>query len=388
MGKNSYRLLLIGSLDSDHIRRFILHLKQVNPEALIDLFCWQLLKPVPSDVMSGLESLTTVRQPSGIVSRIPLIRSTASRIRYTNALKKAVRGKSYDIINLHYPSPRDLFIIPVLKNTGAKIVFTPWGSDVLRLKGRIPLKKLRKLYAAADYVTGIKGRFMNSVVDITGADPGKILEVGIGSDILDYFFANGDTITRKDAKEAFGLSGSYVITCGYNGYACQRHKTIIESVAKVRDRLLEDLVLVFPFTYGAKKGYQEELEALLASHALKGLFVTDYLTLDRLLLLRKCADMFIHIQPTDANSSSVKEYVICGAKVLHGDWIVYDDLGSGKDKPYFPVPDIASLPDVILDAYDADAPLVGEGVLDKLRKEGWNECIIGWDNVFNSLASR
>ena len=322
MADKNYRLLLIGSLDSDHLRRFILHLKQVNPEALISLFCWNLSKPVPEDVMSGLESLTTVRLPSGIVARIPLIRSAVYRIRYCRALRKALPGKSYDIINLHYPSPRDLSIMPILKKTGARIVFTPWGSDVLRLKGRAPLKKLRKLYAEADYVTGIKGPFMDSVVKITGVDPAKILEVGIGSDTLDYIFAHGDSITREEAKEAFGLSGSYVITCGYNGYACQRHGTIIESIAEVRNRLPEDLVLVFPFTYGAKEGYREELQSVLASHGLKGMFVTDYLTLDRLLLLRKCTDMFIHIQPTDASASSVKEYVLCGAKVLHGDWIV------------------------------------------------------------------
>ena len=121
---------------------------------------------------------------------------------------------------------------------------------------------------------------------------------------------------------------------------------------------------------------------------MRGLFVTDYLTLDRLLLLRKCADMFIHIQPTDASASSVKEYILCGAKVLHGDWIVYDDLGSGKDRPYFPVPDLAALPDVIVKAFYSDSPVVKDWIVDKIRTQGWNGRITGWNELFKSLARR
>lgn len=380
-----YRLLIVGPLESDHLRRLVLHLKMVDPEASVSVLCWQISRPLPDEVSSVLDSVVQVKSPDGILARIPLLRSLTARIRYRRAFR-AVTERKPDIINIHYPSPRDMHIMPLMKKTGAKVILSPWGSDVLRVDSPLALRKLRKLYSEADHVTGLKGHFMDSVIARLGFNPGKILEVGFGSDTLDYFLEHGNGLSREQAKESWGLSGSYLITCGYNGSDGQRHKAVIESIASVRDSLPEDLVLVFPFTYGAKDGYRQELESCLERFGIKGFFVTEYLPLKRLHELRKCTDMFIHVQPTDASSASVKEYLICGAKVLHGGWIKYDDIPDGPETPFFIVPSLESLPDVILEAYRSEPRMVSVNVASAIMAGGWNSRIKDWDNMFGKLA--
>ena len=379
-----YRLLIAGPLESDHLRRLVLHLKKVNLEASISVLCWQMSRPLPEEVSSSLDSVIQVKSPDGILARIPLIRSMTARIRYRRAFRAAAERKP-DIINIHYPSPRDLHILPLMEKTGATVILSPWGSDVLRVDAPLALCKLRKLYSRADHVTGLKGHFMDSVVARLGFDPGKILEVGFGSDTLDYFSEHGDGLSREQAKESWGLSGSYLITCGYNGSYGQRHKAVIASIASVRAGLPEDLVLVFPFTYGAKDGYRQELESCLERFGIKGLFVTEYLSLKRLLELRKCTDMFIHVQPTDASSASVKEYLVCGAKVLHGGWIEYDDIPAGPEAPFFTVPSMESLPGAILEAYRSEPRQIPEAVASAIMSGGWNSRIKDWDLMFRKL---
>ena len=128
------------------------------------------------------------------------------------------------------------------------------------------------------------------------------------------------------------------------------------------------------------------MESCLERFGIKGFFVTEYLSLKRLHELRKCTDMFIHVQPTDASSASVKEYLICGAKVLHGGWIKYDDIPDGPETPFFIVPSLESLPDVILEAYRSEPRMVSVNVASAIMAGGWNSRIKDWDNMFGELA--
>lgn len=383
---SAYRLLLVGPLESDHLRRLIRHLKKVDPSASISVLCWHSNRPLPEDFQSLLDGVYEARRSSGLISRIPIVRSAVARSRYRRAFRSAVRNGIFDIVNIHYPSPRDLSILPIARKAGSKVVLSPWGSDVLRVTSPLALSKLRRLYSSADHVTGLEGRFMDSVRSILGFDPGKILPAGFGSDTLDYIFEHDGEATREEAKRILGLEGSYTITCGYNGSEGQRHNEIIEAVAQVRGDLPADLTLLFPFTYGAKPGYKEQLDESLEKHGLKGVFFTDYLPLDKLLLLRKCTDMFVHVQPTDASSASIKEYIACGAKVLHGGWIVYDDLESGGSKPYFTVPSMETLPETIVSAFNAQPIRIPDGILRTIQSEGWKARIQAWDGMFKRLS--
>ena len=386
MEGNGYRLLLIGPLDSVHLRRLIIHLREARPEAVICALTWSMKSPLPDDVSKALDSYEVAKAPAGLLSRIPVLRSTVARIRYRRAFRTLVSSRSFECFNIHYPSPRDLHLVPLMKRTGGKVILSPWGSDVLRITDSVSLQKLKRLYSEADHITGIKGRFMDSVVSILGFDTGKIIEAGFGSDTLDYIFEHGSDVSKEQAKETFGLAGKYLITCGYNGSAGQRHEAVIKAVASVKDRLPDNLTLVFPFTYGAKAGYRQELDACLEKNGLKGFFVTDFLSLDRLLSLRKCTDMFIHVQPTDASASSVKEYLVCGAKVLNAGWIVYDDLGENAGQFIFTVPSMEALPGTIEYAYGSEEPVVPESVMSTIRSGGWKSRILDWDSMFRSLT--
>ena len=94
--------------------------------------------------------------------------------------------------------------------------------------------------------------------------------------------------------------------------------------------------------------------------------------------------MFVHIQATDGGNSSLQEYVLCGAKVVHGVWIHYPRLEQYKPLFYFPVNELDELGDAIVKAYNSDPIQTPEQVMDYIRNRGWKAKMPLWNEFFIS----
>lgn len=385
MENKKYSLLVIALYCySGHAKAFINHLKAKNP--LIDL---TLLTNKP-ELMSTLLDDKSVKIVSYNVSSV---KCSFSWLRHWIIKYKQIRffanfskDKQYDIVNVHFANKYMPYVFKYLRRMSKNIVVTPWGSDILR-KDNEYLNHLAGLYVNADYISTDKDSPLGKkIIDVFNIDPNKIVCSSFGTDIVDFAVKDGNSLSQENAKQRFGLNGRYVITCGYNGINNHRHKDIIEAINKVKDRLPDNLTLLFPMTYLKNDIYMEECKQKCTEYDINAVFLTEYMSVEDVYKLRKATDMFVHVQTTDANSGTVKEYILCDKKIVHGSWIKYDELEAFQPLFYFPVDRLEDLGEAIVKAYKSDKIKISQGVLDIVVRCGWDYRITRLNEFFMSIV--
>ena len=386
MENRKYSLLIIALYCYPrHVKGIIDHLKAINP--LIDI----TLLAENAKEMSGLLMDKTITIEWYNVPPVNYkwrwLKYRIIRHKQCKFFKAFYKGKEYDIVNVQFPNVFISYVYPYLRAMSNKLVITPWGSDILR-RDEGYLKRMASLYQHADYIaTSPTIPLGKRIIESLHVEPIKLVGNFFGSDLVDYALKNGLSITTDEAKERFGLSGRYVITCGYNRREPQRHKAMIAAIDQVRDRLPDNFTLLFPMTYGAdtRTEYVDECKTECEVRALPSVFITRFLPVEELYLLRMATDLFVHVQTTDASSGSVKEYILCDKKIVHGSWIKYDDLEAFRPLYYFPVDRLEDLGDVIVNACYSDKIAIPQGVLDCVKSCGWERNAARMNDFFMSI---
>lgn len=260
-----------------------------------------------------------------LIRKIPLIRGYYAERIITKALDKLLRNNHFDLIIIHeIPAFADK-IVSIAHKYGAKVVFYPWGSDILRRTNKIK-KRLKNAFNEVDYVTGnIGSNCTISVIDDYGVSKSKLR-------LKKKMFLKGikaiDEVkgmySKQDMLKRIGLPPSdYIIVCGYNGYSAQRHKLIIESVCDNYSVLPDNYLLVFPITYGCNEQYYNELNELCENNNVNACFLREYLTDEQMALLHLSTDLFIEIQPTDCGNAFMIEALYANNQIITGKWLKY-----------------------------------------------------------------
>ena len=387
----SYKILIIAWHASiNHISEFIRNLKKTNPNVEISLLSSRPgLDAIPDDVKENATDITCVKYYSGRIKNRRFAR-LVDRFYFVQAFARLSKGK-YDIVNIHFAKPRLAYVLRWLRKMSSPIVISPWGSDVLRLENENSIRNLAKVYSLAYYVTVGKGsQIGKQLVEKIGVDSRKLVELGWGGDFFDFIQENAINVTMADAKERFGLSDRYVITCGYNSQPEQRHEFIINTINSIKKQLPENLTLLLPYTYSRTAERDSYIESLVKKGKALGLDVIsikEHLNMPDLLKLRMATDIFVHIQTTDAGSRCVMEYVACNKKIVHGSWMKYAYLEEFQPSCYFPVNRLEELGGCIVKAYNTEISDLPTEVKEIIKKRGWRYKMTLWNEFFESLIS-
>lgn len=391
MENKKYSILIIALYCYEgHIKRIIEHLKTKNP--LVELTILTEKVEVMENVLND-KSVNIIKYyvPSfGNHIKFQWLRSLIIKYKQRKFFAKFSRGKKYDIVNVHFANKYMSYVCKYLRAMSSNLVITPWGSDVLR-RDSTTLKQLSVIYNFADYIITFPHTILGQkIIKEMGVAPEKFVGNFFGSEMIDFAIKNGENITETISKDYFGLTGRYVITCGYNRQEAQRHKKIIQAIDRVKEQLPNNLTLLFPMTYGGQQNatinYIEELKNDCKKRNLHTVFVTDYLSLDDLYKLRKATDMFVHIQTTDASSASIREYILCDKKIVHGSWIKYPELECFSPLFYYPVDDLQYLGEAIVKAYNSDKIEQSDDLLSLIKNEGWETTASKMNDFFMSIV--
>lgn len=360
--------MILGCANSIYIINFIKFLKRENPLNKIYLWGPDTNSTIADDEFySCLEDWyffdDTIR-----IKKIPIINRVERALLWRKHFKKFSESKFFDIINIHFVSESYAYLLNVMREYSSKIVLSPWGSDVYRI-GRITKYILKYLYRNADYISGVDNRFTKDVMSIFNVPKSKIAYFDLGSATIDYILENKTRITTEEAKKILGIGGFYAIALGYNASPAQQHLKSIDAIAQIRNMLPKNLALLFPFTYGGTPEYKKSVKDACKDKGLKAFFFENFLELSDLFLLRQATDMFIHVQTTDANSTSFGEYLLCGKKIINGSWLRYNELELDGNIPYFIAQEIDNLEDTILKAYNANEIIISEHLLNVLKEK-------------------
>lgn len=391
MKNKKYSLLIVALYcHTIHVKAVINHLKVKNPLVDITLLTekvFEMKKLIDDKSVEIIEY-----NVSPVNSKYRWIRFLRIKHRQRNYFAKFSKSHTYDIVNVHYPRRYMWFVYKYLRAMSKNLVITPWGSDVLKVTDKKAIKELGQLYRMADWIaTASNIPLGKRIIEEFKVAPNKLVGNFFGSDIVDYAINKGNAISQEECKKYFGLTGRYVITCGYCMRSTQRHKTIIEAIGQVKDRLPENLTLLFPMTYSysdplRQPNYLNECKKECEKRNLNALFVTNYLSVEDVYKLRKATDMFVHVQPTDANSGSVQEYILCDKKIVHGSWIKYEEFESFKPLFYYPVDRLENLGEVIVKAFNSDKINIPQGIIDIIKKNGYENKITNLNDFFMSIV--
>ncbi len=394
MENNKYSILIVCIHGSPgHTERFVNNLKQTNPDARISLYSDREKNAYSSEMLDCLDEYFQQEKYAGWPHHLGRFRENFDHYAFVRQFRRLSKTHHYNIINIHFPQYILSGVMRYLKRMSDSVVVSPWGSDVLRLEDPQKQKKLTCIFKKADYITSRPSGPIGKVVcQEMKVEPSKLYPLGWGSDTIDYINEHILEVSRDSAKERLGLEGRYLITCGYNAFEAQRHEIIINAIHSKRGQLPENMTLIFPVTYGAtygsgKQKYISRLKDLCENLKLPVVFYESYLSVSELFLLRRATDMFIHIQTTDGGNSSLQEYVLCGAKIVHGSWIHYDKLEKYSPLFYFPVSELDDLGDVIVDAYNSEPIHTPEQVMETIRNRGWRARMKMWNDFFVSCVN-
>jgi hypothetical protein len=284
-----------------------------------------------------------------LIRHIPWIRSRYYKRKYIKAFKKILSEKVYNTI-LFFPVIYFAdTLIDIAHSRKAKVIFYPWGSEILRCK-QWKMNSLLRAFSKVDYVVGAKNaNTIMAAKDTFGVPKTRIREKKpFVSNIATMDEVKGK-FSRAEMSKRLGIpEADYNIVCSYNGYATHRHDVIIDAIFKNKSYLPNNYQLLFPLTYGAEVGYIQRLKEQCNTKGLKAFFLTNYLSVEQMACLHYLTDLFIEIQPTDTGNGFLIEALYARNLIITGSWLHYEQFEK-YGIPYHLIDTTDELPQKITD---------------------------------------
>lgn len=375
----SVLIIILGSY-SHHIQNFIANVKHSNPDIIFDIISRQQ-DNVPVEILNNTRNQYSIKRCK---CKVSIVRSIMDRIYLFLTFRKIAKDQKYNVINIHYPEAQLFHVIRFLKTISQNIVISPWGSDVYRAPKK-DYWKLKCLYNSAAFITIINNRFGHDVCEIFNIPSSKVTSLSMASSTIDFFITNKITLSVEKAKEMVGVRDKFVITIGYNSQKAQNHIHIIRAISSIKDHLPKNLILLFPLTYGIDNGYVDEIKAEVKKTNMDAVYFQHFLSLKELLELRKSTDVFIHMQQTDANNSSIKEYLYLDKIVINASWLSYEQIERFSPKNYLIADNFNVLPNVIINACDIQESITPLLLKKEIEETGYLYWAPRWASFYKSL---
>ena len=380
MNNKGYRVLMLGNFESVYVVQFVKHLKEVSPN--VHIYFWGYTRDKSEEDRSFIDCYDDYCQFNiKHLVKSSLFWQFKAIAELRKSFKEFVAGKHFDYISVQYIKPEYCFLVDYFKQCSSHLVLTPWGSDVYRINW-LYKRLVKRVFDKADFITGPDDRFTRDFTKIFHVPANKIVHCDLGVELIDYIIAHKNQINTKEAKHQMGIEDNYVITCGYSAHRTQQHLAMIEAIHQIKDELPSNLLLFFPLTYPNDPEYKNELKQKVDECGLKAMYFNHFLDIEHLYLLRQATDLFIHIQPSDASSGTLYEYILCEKKILNGAWLKYPEIEKNGVKPYFTVCSLDDLRQAIVNATNSEPINIDKQVLADLEKKQWKVVIKDWDKFF------
>ena len=320
-----------------------------------------------------------------LVRKIPGLRGIYGINMAIKTYKSLLKKYSFDWVVLYQVQPKADQWTKIAHQYNSKIAFVPWGSEVLRVSGK-KQERLRIAFSEVDYVIGAEyANTLLSARDVYSVPEIKLIYYKNYLKGVKLIGKVRDKYSREEMMSSIGIPQSeYNILCGYNGYAGQNHKTIIDALNKNRNILPKGYQLVFPITYGASDDYIEDLKAYCTQLELKSVFITEYLTDEQVAFLHLVTDLFIQIQPTDDGNDFMKEALFAQNQIVTGRWLKYYQFEQYGD-PYYVIDTIEELPIMLSRIFSCEVPVptVPSQLVEDMDSASETDNKLFWEKMFS-----
>lgn len=388
------KLLLIGDAFSQYTIAFSSFLKQHDPSVKIDIINTRLVDSNTgyNDIFRNVYDMVYKNGfINNIILRIPKVRGVVNRIIQKRIVKEVNKViDKYDVICLQGFWKNNLLVYNGLNASNIFTVGAVWGSDFYRRDGLNNIQMLFNAFDRCDRVFVSTDEMINDIRMVYNLPKEKIRKCVFGLEPLEAL-VKMEKVSSIGSKLKSNFEGdSFVITCGHNASSFQEHYAIIEQLLKIRSSLPSSYLLVFPVTYGGTQDYILSIKNKLVESGLKFVMIEDYLTDEKVALLRLATDIFIQVQKTDAFSGSMREHLFAKNVVLTGEWLPYQALVN--DGIYFET--ISNLDKIgenivnIIENYqEYKRKVILQNTPDKFERFRWPISIKEWHRTFMEYKS-
>lgn len=383
------RILVIGRSDIIFIIRLLQNIYEQDPSGLeIELLDNRhLVEDVCNERIPYKVYGIQMPQWSKKLLLVPVLRIFVRMFFEYSTLKKIIRNKKYDAINIQELPFYSWIYVKCAHKHGIKAILTPIGSDALRAKGWAR-KFLQKGFGIADYVTmTTDSGFAEKVIGKFRIDRKKVRDLSYGSDAISEIIQMKGHYSRMELAQMLNIPYSeYYICCGYNAYYAQNHVDMLKALAANAENLPKGYKVIFPLGYGPGEEIRIKLEQENEQRGLDFIFLMDYLSPEKVAALRLITDLFIHIQDTDAHCFTMREFLLADTHVINGEWVSYPELEQ-FGLPYYLCESKETLKNVLASFLKKELPSVEcPNELKKwLSDSSWNNVASQWIDLYNSL---
>lgn len=230
-------------------------------------------------------------------------------------------AKRSELVQFHAITPFILPLATLVKIfSKAKISSFVYGSDYLRAN-KISLWCLGRVFSMSDSIVCDSSTLYKELIKGFPQYEPKMSCCLFGSSIIDKLIKKTEKYPSSSVDKIGG--GKKVIMCGYNGLRQQRHLEVIESLKSVA----KDFYWIFPMTYyNSDLKYKQDVINRLDDLGVEYEILDRFLTEEEWTNYLLSADIFIHMQVSDAFSSSISEHLLLGHVLINGSWLRYEDL--------------------------------------------------------------
>lgn len=306
---------MVGEIGHQHLKVFTSYLKQASDYRIYG-FDLAPEKSQQQDLDRFYEQHFSFNRCN---FRFPLIRAFINYLRCIWAFSRLKKEEC--IIQFHFISRYTLPLQLISKLKGYKISSFVYGSDYMR-SGKIKKYYLSLVFRLSDSIVCDSLHMKKQMVNDYPFIKTKTDKLNFGSQIIDCLYEAKQNPEKAREKIHVPSSVKYVIMCGYNASAGQNHKEIIRLIPSFG----KDILWIFPMTYNGNRDYIREIENLLRETQCNYRILTDFIPDSDWTDLITATDIFIHIQISDAFSSSLAEHLLAGNVVINGEWLKYDEL--------------------------------------------------------------
>lgn len=371
----SKKILMVGEIGHQHLKVFTSYLKLASDY----IICGFDLAPEKSEV----RSLDSVYACTSSFRRCnfhtPVIRAMINYIRCILAFSRLKKEKC--IVQFHFISRYTLPLLLLSKIKGYTTSSFVYGSDYMR-SNRIKKYYLFLVFRLSDSIVCDSAYMKKQMERDYPFIKKKTDKLNFGSQIIDALSEEKQNIATARERCHIPSFIERVIMCGYNASSGQQHKEIIRLMPLFGERIL----WIFPMTYNGTSGYILEVQSLLEQTQCQYRLLTDFIPDKEWIYLIMATDIFIHIQISDAFSSSLAEHLLAGNIVINGEWLQYEELK--EDNIFYLPTSLEKLEDNLRDSIASYTSLRNMCAFnkEKIRKlKSWKINIPYWVNYFERL---
>lgn len=381
------RIIILGNCNSVFVKNYIATVFKESDEVIL------LAENPVSSVYADFYNERKVRIVSyaencSIFAKIPLLRSTFGAYVWSRRVIKQYGNP--DIVHVHGLNRLRGEIAKYLRPFAKKVVISVWGSELLGRSNR-QLESLKRYYSFADAITcenqNVINAFRNSYGSLFKA---PIYECLISSGIVDYIKRIDRLYSREEIMRSlnFNCTSKINVFVGHNGRSVQNHFMLTAALGLMPDSVKDKINLVYTMTYGVPSAdYLAQLKIKAIETGCSTTFIEGYLSEDEVAKLRLVCDILVHAQPTDGASASLRECLYCGAIVINGDWLPYDNIPDYHSRviEYSKIEELTNLVTGVIDDYQFYKDKYADNRFNDSIISSTNKVVEAWQSVINII---